>query len=224
MIRLSDDILRQIEEQTHEILSAAALPSTVGTFVLDEKYSADNDTVRIFDYDSRARHCTVRAYFDGATSEYKIRVRCGLNDWCLTRFFTGSFDRFMERFRAELDGLLKTFDEPASKKNFFIEQLKLSTWEYGKNLPPEINGFELFIKPSAPIETTNGSFVVINYVDFDHARDLVVYYNIFSDEFSAEIRDGAHTHLLDELDAKNSSELETKLKRKLVDCVKLLDK
>lgn len=221
---MNEEFLRHIEDETQNILRDAALPPTLGTFALDETYVAADNAVEIFNYNSRERHCTIRAYFDGATSEYKIRVRLGLNDWCLTRFFAANFDRFVRSLRAELDNLIKTFDVSGFKKNFFIEELKLIDWEYGKNLPPSIEGFNLFIAPSGPIEVTNGSFIVINYVDFDRARDLVVYYNIFSDEFSAEARDGAHTHVLYDLDAKNLSELESKLKRKLVDCIKVLDK
>lgn len=221
---MNEETRLHIEADTHEILDAAALPSNFGTFKFVETYAAADNAVEIFKYESTERHCTIAAYFDETTSEYKVRVRCGLNDWCLTKFFTGSFERFMRRLRAALDGLLREFEERGSKKNFFVEQLKLSTWDYGKNLPPSIDDFKLFVEPSAPIEITNGSFVVINYVDFARARDLVIYYNIFSEEFSAETRNGAHTHLIDDFDAENLSELENKLERKLVDCIKLLDK
>ena len=208
---MTQENFNRIRDETEEILRDAELPTEIGSFILNDTCTAADNAVEIFNYDSRQRHCTIRAYFDDATSEYKIRIRCGLNEWCLTKFFTAGFEKFIQKFRAELDAMIRTFDSGSYKKNFFIEELKLSEWQYGKNLPPRIDDFELFIKPSSPLEITNGSFVVINYVDFDHARDLVVYYNIFSDEFSAESRDGGHAHVIYDLDAKNLSELESKL-------------
>ena len=208
---MKEEILARLEDETQTVFQTVELPPAVGTFRLSKTFRADDNTVEIFNYDSRERHCKIIAYFDGATSEYKIRIQLGLNEWCLSRFFESGFERFIGTFRAALDGVIATFDHADVKKNFFIEELKLSEWSYGKNLPSTINGLELFISPSRPIETTNGSFIVINYVDFERARDLVVYYNIFSDEFSAETRDGAHTHVIYELDAKTLVDLEKNL-------------
>jgi len=61
-------------------------------------------------------------------------------------------------------------------------------WPYGNELPQELLGFELFIKPSAPVKIINGSYIIIDYSDFSNESSLVIYYNIFRDEFFGEAR------------------------------------
>lgn len=139
-------------------------------------------------------------------------MRLGLNEWCLTRFFAADIDAFNEHFD---QNLIARFDANEFGSSLFIEQLKLSDWEYGRNLPPKIGSFELFISPSAPVEFTNGSFIIINYVDFARSRDLVVVYNIFTEDFSAEARVDGHTQVLYDFDAKTLAELEQKLRSDL---------
>ena len=208
---LNEETSCRIRDETREFLQTIELPSNIGTFELHKAFEVGDNSVEIFSYDSDEHHCKVSAYYDGATHEYKIRIRLGLNEWCLTRFFDAGFGKFIERFRAELETLLERIDRNDLGSNSFIDELNLDGWEYGASLPDELNGFKLFIRPSSPVEFTNGSFIVINYVDFDRARDLVISYNIYSDEFSAEARVDGHTHVLYDFDAKTVSELESKL-------------
>ena len=101
------------------------------------------------------------------------------------------------------------------KPNDFLREKKIDTWTYGKNLPATLEGFELFIKPTAPVEVTNGSFIIINYADFAINSDFILYYNIYSDEFSGETRINGAPHVSYAFDAKTLKELETKLKENL---------
>lgn len=205
----------RIRDETREFMRTVELPSRVGTFELHEAFSVGDNAVEIFNYESAEHRCKVIAYYDGATHEYKVRIRLGLIEWCLTRFFDGAFRKFFERFRAELEPLLERIDKNDFGSSTFIDELKLDGWKYGSDLPEELNGFKLFIRPSNPVEFTNGSFIVINYVDFDRRRDLVIYYNIYSNEFSGEERFEGQTHVLYDFDAKTLGELESKLKEHL---------
>ena len=65
---------------------------------------------------------------------------------------------------------------------------KIMEWEYGKSLPTELEGFELFIAPEKPLKITNGSYIILDYSDFSIASNFVIYYNIFRDEFFGEGR------------------------------------
>ena len=205
---MKNETLQRIRDETQRL---DELPTAIGSFELNKSDAVDENSVEIFSYDSAARHCKVSAYYDDATHEYKVRIRLGLIEWCRTRFFDSRFEKFCERLRAELETMIGRFDENDFGSNSFIDKLKLNSWEYGKNLPPALNGYELFIKPSNPVEFTNGSHIIVNYVDFEDERDLVIYYNMFSDEFSAEARVDGHIHVLYDFDAKTLNELEEKL-------------
>lgn len=209
---MKNETLQRIRDETQRL---DELPLKVGSFELKRSDAVDENTVEIFYYDSPKKHCKVGAHYDDATREYKIKIRLGLIDWSLTRFFDGSFEKFFERIRAELPTMLERFDKNDFANNSFIDQLNLNGWNYATQLPSKINSFELFIAPSNPVEYTNGSFIIVNYVDFDRARDLVIYYNLYSDDFSAEAHDGGHIQVLYDFDAKNLNELEEKLRAQL---------
>ena len=87
-------------------------------------------------------------------------------------------------------------------------------------MPATLEGFELFISPAAPVEVTNGSFILINYADFTINSDFVLYYNIYSDEFSGENRINGSPRVTYAFDAKTLEELEDKLKNNLANELK----
>ena len=103
------------------------------------------------------------------------------------------------------------------KLNNFLREKKIDTWDFGIQLPATLEGFELFIAPAAPVEVTNGSFVVINYADFALGSDFVLYFNIYADEFSGEARINGAPHVTYDFDAKTLPELEIKLEKNLSD-------
>ena len=150
--------------------------------------------------------------------EFKVRRKIGLTEFCLTKFFTEDFAHFKELLDAELDAAIKNLRDFKNKSpNRFLREKKIDTWTYGKNLPATLEGFELFINPAAPVEVTNGSFIVINYADFSINSDFVIYYNIYSDEFGGESRIDGAPNVTYAFDAKTLEDLEDKLKKNLVD-------
>ena len=206
--------MHRIRDETREWSSQ--LPESIGSFKLSRSEVAVENTFEIFRYESPARHRTVIGCYDEATKEYKIRVRIGLNERCLTNFFAESFEQFTRHFDIDC---INRLDDNEGGTNIFVDELNLPQWNYGRELPTSLNQFELFINPSQPIEFSNGSSIIINYVDFERARDLVIYYNIFSDEFNGEARIDGHTHVLYDFDAKTLPELEQRLSDKLADCL-----
>ncbi|MBR3050030.1 MAG: hypothetical protein IKG61_01090, partial [Selenomonadaceae bacterium] len=125
-------------------------------------------------------------------------------------------EHFKKLLDAQLVGVLKDLREILRKEpNIFLREKKIDAWSYGKNLPATFEGFELFISPAAPVEVTNGSFIIINYADFKINSDFVLYYNIYSDEFSGERRINGAPEITYAFDAKTLEELEDKLKNNL---------
>ena len=193
------------------------LPDKLEGFVLKKIFLTDEDKFIFFTCVDDENHCALTIYFHEETMEFKVRQKIGLTEFCLTKFFTEDFAHFRELIDTELDGVLKNLRDIRKKNlNRFLREKNFDMWDYGKNLPAILEGFELFISPAAPVEVTNGSFIVINYVNFSADSDFVVYYNVYTDEFSGERRVNGAPQVTYAFDAKTLDELEEKLKKNLV--------
>ena len=87
---------------------------------------------------------------------------------------------------------------------------------HGAALPEELEGFELFVRPSAPVQLTNGSFLIIDYVDFARGNDVGIYYNCYRNEFFGEYHVNHMPYVSYSFDAADLEELEQRLKLHLV--------
>ena len=213
---MNDDIKNKLTAQAEEIHFAENLPAELEGFTIKKIFAPDEDKFIFFTYANEKNHCALTTYFHAETSEFKVRQRIGLTEFCLTNFFTEDFKTFQSLLNAELADVLKNLRGLRDKSiNNFLREKKIDKWAYGKNLPATLEGFELFISPAAPVEVTNGSFIVINYADFSINSDFVLYYNVYSDEFSGELRIDGAPHVSYAFDAKTLEELEAKLKENL---------
>ena len=215
-----------MKEETKNKIAALTfedLPADIDGFTLKKIYAVDEDKFIFFSYVDDVIHCALTTYFHEETTEFKVLQKIGLTEFCLTDFFTEDFAHFKELINAELDGVIKNLRGVRDKTpNNFLREKKIDTWKFGNEVPATLEGFELFIKPTAPVEVTNGSFIIINYADFKINSDFVLYYNVYSDEFSGEIHVDSVPHVIYTFDAKNLDDLETKLRENLVPELKLI--
>ncbi len=213
---MNDETKNKIAAQVAEIHFAEDFPAELEGFTLKKIFAPDEDKFIFFTYADDAIHCGLTTYFHEETKEFKVRQKIGLTEFCLTNFFTEDFKTFQSLLDAQLAEVLKNLRGLRSKEpNNFLREKKIDTWIYGLKLPATFEGFELFISPAAPVEVTNGSFIVINYADFAANSDFVIYYNIYTDEFSGETRINGAPRVSYAFDAKTLKDLETKLKKNL---------
>ena len=213
---MNDETKNKIAAQVAEIHFAEDLPAALEGFTLKKIFAPDEDKFIFFTYADDEIHCGLTTYFHEETREFKVRQKIGLTEFCLTNFFTEDFKTFQSLLDAQLADVLKNLRGLRSKEtNNFLREKKIDTWAFGKALPATLEGFELFISPAAPVEVTNGSFIVINYADFAANSDFVLYYNIYTDEFSGETRINGAPHISYAFDATTLKDLETKLKKNL---------
>lgn len=214
---MRDDIIGKLTAQVDELHFAENLPDEIDGFTVKKICAAVEDKFILFTC-TNAAHCALTAYFHEETMEFKVSQRIGLTEFCLTKFFTEDFAHFKELIDGELANVLQNLrDVRGGKLNLFLREKNLDTWIYGSELPATLEGFELFIKPTAPVKVTNGSFIVINYADFALNSDFVLYCNIYTDEFSGESRINGAPHVTYAFDAATLNDLEVKLKKNLVD-------
>ena len=214
---MKEETKNKIAAQIEEINFGENLPVEIDGFALKKIFAPHEDKFIFFTYADEEIHCALTTYFHEETAEFKVRQKIGLTEFCLTNFFTQDFKIFQTLLDSELEHVIKNLRGSRSKKlNSFLREKKIDTWTYGQNLPATLEGFELFIKPTAPVEVTNGSFIIINYADFAINSDFVLYYNIYSDEFSGESRIKNSPQVSYTFDAKTLDELEIKLKENLI--------
>ena len=87
---------------------------------------------------------------------------------------------------------------------------------FAKELPETLEGYQLFIKPQQPVKINNGSYIIIDYVDFTHASDVTIYYNMYRDEFFGEARIHSIPDVTYDFDSNELVELQEKLEKHLV--------
>ena len=193
------------------------LPAEIGGYTLKKIFTDDGDKFLYFSYENEKNHRSLTAYFHEETEEYKVRVKIGLIEFCLTKFFCNKFETFTEILNSEMKTAIENLSACAdTKKDLLIANLNLSNWNYAKTLPQTIEGFELFIKPENPVKITNGSYIILNYSNFETLSDLTIYYNVYTENFSGEYKLNLVPNVSYLFDANNLKELETKLKQSLI--------
>ena len=192
------------------------LPAEIGGYNLKKIFNEDGDKFFYFSYENEKLHRSLTAYFHEETSEYKVRVKIGLTEFCLTKFFTSKFENFTEILNAELKAALENLSAPVdTKADLLIADKNFAAWQYPKTLPENLEGFELFITPENPVKITNGSYIILNYSNFAALSDLTIFYNVYTDNFSGETKINLVPNVSYLFDSDNLKNLEANLQKNL---------
>lgn len=192
------------------------LPEEMLGFRLDKTVRLTKDSYDIFAYISDELHKRVVIYYHDETREYKLRLKLGVIEFCDIAFVAEDLAVIEAQLRANLKKLLANMVKfnPATL-NSFVRHKKIVEWGEDNKLPENILGFELFVKPSEPVKINNGSYIVIDYVDFALESSFTIYYNIFRDEFFGEARIVNIPDVNYDFDARELTELKEKLQQHL---------
>ncbi|HEY3423498.1 MAG TPA: hypothetical protein VGL27_01775 [Negativicutes bacterium] len=176
---------------------------------------------RIFTYHKTDSYRSFSVLYDQATKEFLVRVVIGLTEYCDVNFITGSLQSLEQLLQARMEDVINGLAKfnKNTLDSIFIEK-KVLEWPYGAQLPREIAGFVLYTAPTESVKFINGSYIIIDYCDFTMESNLIIYYNIYRDEFFGEIRihripqmaAAFDAHTLPELEAKLNTHLEQTLK------------
>lgn len=176
-----------------------------------------DDRYDIFSYENAVIHKSVTAYYHEETHEYKLRMQVGFVEFCRIEYITNSLEIFGEKLSKELMQLLEdmvTFN-PKNISSLVIKK-GICDWAFAKELPETLEGYQLFIKPQQPVKINNGSYIIIDYVDFTHTSDVTIYYNMYRDEFFGEARIHSIPDVTYDFDSNELVELQEKLEKHLV--------
>ena len=186
---MKEETIQQVETDVCDWAYLKRLPPMLEGFSYRRDMHVEEDIYALFSYENNAMHRAASAYYHEETKEYKLSVLIGLTNFCRIEFIAPNIAAFEKRLDEHLRKLLVelvTFD-PKTISSIVCKK-KIMEWEYGRSLPTELEGFELFIAPEKPLKITNGSYIILDYSDFSIASNFVIYYNIFRDEFFGEGR------------------------------------
>lgn len=185
-------------------------------YKLKKIFAENDDKFFYFSYENEKQHRAFSAYFHEETAEYKARIKIGLVEFCLTKFFANKLETFTEILNSEMQAAIENLSAPVdTKTDLLIADQNFSDWEYAKTLPENLEGFELFITPQKPAKITNGSYIILNYSNFATNSDFTIYYNIYTETFSGESKINLVPNVIYLFDAETLKDLEIKLQKNL---------
>ena len=193
-----------------------SLPPIYAGFSLDCESCETGLLHRIFSYRNVENHRSVSIVYDRSTVEFMLRVRVGLVEFCDVRFIHPERDRFEASLQT---GLLQLLDSlqcciPERMETLFRNK-KLHEWDYESVLPLQSHGFSRVVCPANCVQVTNGSYLIIDYSDYACDSSLRFFFNVFRDDFYAELLVRGVPEATKLFDAPNLKELESCLRGSL---------
>ena len=165
------------------------LPKEFVGFTLKVELKEQDTQYCMFTYYNDEWHKSFSVLYDTATKEYFARMVIGLTEYFDVNFIVSDLATLETLLKNRLENSLQSL-AVFNRENLdsILIDKEIVEWAYGKGLPRELAGFELFIKPYEPVRIINGSYIIIDYSDFDNESNFIIYYNIFRDEFFGEVR------------------------------------
>ena len=152
-----------------------------------------------------------------------MRIGLGLLEFNDISYFSQSLGEFEALLRSRLDKTLEEFMTFVPEQvGVAIQEKRLLQWTYAEQLPEEASGFKRLLSPREPVKVINGSYLILDYSDLVAQTSLVLYYNVYRDEFFGELRVQGLPELVSDFDAKTLTELEQKLEKRLTPVLEAL--
>lgn len=184
---------KEVEEKVREELAGweylDSLPAEWHGFALTRCDNVDGAFYEFLSYENKATHRRLVIYFHQETMEYKLKVGYGLTEFCRIDCIAAGRDEFEALLRRYLEEILQEMAaERVENIGSFVLKKNIMNYDFGDLLPEELEGFQLFIRPSAPVPITNFSYIIIDYENFELESNVTIYYNVLRDEFFGEAR------------------------------------
>ena len=197
-----------------------SLPPVYSGFTLDSAANEESLLYRIFSYRNDACSRSATIVYDKVTFEFMLRVRVGLVEFCDVRFIHPDRERFEAVLKNSLFSLLDLLQccIPERMETLFRNK-KLHEWDYESFLPQQLHGFTRVLCPQNCVQVTNGSYLILDYSDYACVSSLRFFFNVFRDDFFAELLLKGVPEATKLFDAKSLSDLEARLRKSLDGCL-----
>lgn len=204
--------IKEIEASLQDWELLKQLPPVVGDFKLVPSTGIAGQILNLGAYVDEKTHCRLDLTYTSETFDYVPVKTVGLHVFRDERYFHRDREKFGQQLLAELPLLLSSIDR--GKPHAFgceAKTLGFEKWDYWRKLPARIGDYELFITPENPLEYLNGSYIFLDYTDFQHGNQLYFAYNIYRNELFAEKKKGYFPLTTDVFDVNSAVKDERKL-------------
>lgn len=165
------------------------LPKELNGFVLCPGTGITGQILHIASYENKAMHCALDITYTTETFDYVPVKRVGMHVFRDVRFFARDREHFEAELLANLPTLLEDIDRDFQRQlDYEAQDLHFETWDFWRSLPKKIGDYELFITPESVLPYLNGSFIFLDYSDFEHGNQIYFMYNTFRNELFAEMK------------------------------------
>lgn len=214
---MQDETKAKVEADIKDWEYLKRLPDKWYNFKLDRTTAILESFYDIYSYTNEELHKKVTVYYHEETREYKVRAKIGVMEFCREAFITAKLSDFEQLLNKQFDALLYEMENYDIKRiGRLVKSVGILNWMNTYELPVDCEGFSLFISPDKPEKVTNGSYTIIDYVDFSIESDLSIYYNVFRDEYFGEVRINGTPHVNYDFDAETLDELEGKINKFMI--------
>lgn len=188
------------------------LPEQVGNYRLSRTDRQEERLYHAFQWEDSDTGWAVEVIFDEETMDYMVKANFRL--FSMTEIETITDVVKFESFKA-----LVTELTPAWIKQTMIERpvsilvrgKGFNAWDYKPFLPSVIGHYRLSITPDKPVHGLNGSYIFAAYESEEENTGLLLFYNMYRQEYYGELRARGIPGIIHQYDATTLSELEKKL-------------
>ena len=167
-------------------------------------------------YENEAARRRLELIYTKETYDYVPVRQVGLNRYRDFRYITRDKDVFVEWINGKIDQLVEeTTPNYIPRSGYFLKDKGILDWHFPDTLPDRIGNFVKFIGPQYPLDFTNGTYIILDYVDFDESNELMFLYNRIRNEFYAENKIRFKPNTIHDFDAKKMADLEVLLAERL---------
>ena len=214
---MKDSVIEMVEKDMADWPYLSELPEIWHGFSYKKEMNIEDNMYNLFSYSNESIHRRVVAYYHEETKEYKLRVHIGLTEFCRIDCIAPERNMFEELLRKHLDQILSDMEKfNPETLSLMLDKKEITVWDYKNFLPESYKGFTLFITPDKPVRITNGSYIVFDYENFSLESNVIVYYNMFRDEFFGEAKIRKIPDVNYMFDSPTISALEKKLQAHLL--------
>lgn len=206
--------MQTIIEQVNAWPFLESLPAECAGFALDKELVVSGTQYLIFSYRKPQDYRCFSVIYDHATKDFMGRITAGLTEYFDVTFICTDLASLEKVLTERMTRTLERLAGDEAYESIF-QAKKILEWEYSTELPQEQEGFTLFISPERPIRTINGSYIILDYSDFREESNLILYYNVYRDEFFGEVRFKRTPEMTSQFDARELPDLAEKVSANL---------
>lgn len=189
------------------------LPPIIGDYHFERVDQQEGRLYYAFQYVSESTGWQVRALFDEETMDYMVKTDFRLFVMTDIELITGDFEKYKKAVEVLLAKNMKRELLDRNEVSVVVRGKAFTQWDFHEALPEMIGDYKRIVAPDRPLLGLNGSYIIAVYEWREKSRGIVFYYNMFRNEYYAEMSAEKIPVIIHEYDATSIEQLEKQIKK-----------